>query len=455
MQKSRNKKTQHIRLSVNLNKVALLRNTRHTGVPNVVEYADLAIESGAHGITLHPRSDERHVRKSDVLDIAKRMKSVRPRVELNIEGYPDERFFSIIAAVKPEQCTLVPDAPDAFTSDEGWLFTTENRKLLRQACTRLKKSGARVILFVEPGFADFEHIRDVGADGIEIYTGAYAIALNTKKEAKELKKIATTARRAQSHGLRVHIGHDLNLKNIPPLVVKLGSTISEASIGHEFTADALIFGFRETIKKYIDALNPSAPRPAEAIFDDPHLHFKKWYSESTSEKQPNAMILSTASAERMPSSRVVFLREHGKKGFTFFTNYGSRKAREIKENPRAALLFYWNSVGRQIRITGHVSKTTPRESRMYFETRPRENQLSAWASSQSDVLESPRILGRRMNALRKKFLGKKIPLPPHWGGFTVVPDVVEFWEQGSAGRLHTRTQYVLKKGRWKKELLSP
>lgn len=445
----------YTRLSVNLNKIALLRNSRHTGVPNVVQFADLAIESGAHGITLHPRSDERHVRKSDVLEVAKRMKSVRPRVELNIEGYPDERFLRIIDSIKSEQCTLVPDAPSAFTSDTGWKFTEEYQLLLRAACKRLKKTGTRIILFVDPGFTDIEKIHAVGADGIEIYTGEYASAYNTKRESVELKKILTTAKKAWARGLQVHIGHDLNLKNLPPLVTAVGPYISEASIGHEFTADALVYGFKETVKKYLGALNPTPTSIATSNTSDPYKHFRDWFEKATSESQPNAMILATADTHAHPSSRIVFLRDFSRRGFTFFTNYKSRKGMELEKNPHAAILFYWQSAGRQVRITGNVEKTSLKESTTYFKTRPRDNQISAWASSQSAELPHPEILERTMKAFKRKYAGKNIPLPPHWGGYRVIPEQIEFWENGGAGRLHSRTQYVQNKGRWEKRLLFP
>jgi len=138
------------RLSVNLNKVALLRNSRHTGVPDVLTFARLAYEAGADGITVHPRPDERHIRRDDVLALAELMRPWRPRFELNVEGYPDERLLDIVQIVKPEQCTLVPDAPTAFTSEEGWKLNNEDTPLVSSAASTLKACGCRVILFVDP-----------------------------------------------------------------------------------------------------------------------------------------------------------------------------------------------------------------------------------------------------------------------------------------------------------------
>jgi pyridoxine 5-phosphate synthase len=448
------KKTGNIRLSVNLNKVALLRNSRTTGIPRVVDFSDAAIEAGADGITLHPRSDERHVRETDVTEIAKRMKPIRPHKELNIEGYPDERFIKIIERVRPEQVTLVPDAPDAFTSDTGWKLSKQETELLKNATARLKKIGARVIFFVDPGFTAVKQVKKIGADGIEIYTGRYAELFITNSHATELRKIIKTARSAHKTGLHVHIGHDLNLKNLPTLISKIGALISEASIGHELTADALMYGFRKAVQKYREALNP-VRTVSNSESKDPFVLFSAWHLEARGETQPNAMVISTASRVSKPSSRIVFLRDFSKRGFTFFTNYESRKGIELRENPSAALLFYWHTSGRQVRITGSVKKTSVKESEAYFATRPRESQLSAWASAQSADIKNIEILERKMRTLRKKYSGKKIPLPPHWGGFRVSPVEFEFWEQGDSGRVHKRTRYRKTPLGWKKTFLSP
>jgi len=243
------------RLSVNLNKIALLRNSRRTGVPDVLEFARLAYEAGAQGITIHPRPDERHIRGSDVTAIAELMRDWRPACELNIEGYPDERLFAICAAVRPEQCTLVPDAPGVLTSEEGWRLDNRDTPLVNAAVARLKAMGARVILFVDPDPAVIDRVPGTGADGIEIYTGSYADAFRKGDPKAALAACAATAKRAAERGLFVNAGHDLNLENLPPLVAAMPA-LAEASIGHELTADALKIGWQAAVKAYKAALNP-------------------------------------------------------------------------------------------------------------------------------------------------------------------------------------------------------
>jgi pyridoxine 5-phosphate synthase len=244
---------QMARLSVNLNKIALLRNSRHTGVPDPRRFARIAIEAGARGITVHPRPDERHIRRSDVPMLADAIASWRPRVELNIEGYPDDRLLEIAAEVRPEQCTLVPDAPDAFTSEEGWKLGPQQAASVQPAITRLKSLGARVILFIDPDPAVLERIAPVGADGVEIYTGSYAAAFRSGGHNNWLDACAATARVAAERGLVVNAGHDLNLHNLPPLIARMPN-LAEASIGHELTADALVMGFAAAVGAYAKAL---------------------------------------------------------------------------------------------------------------------------------------------------------------------------------------------------------
>jgi pyridoxine 5-phosphate synthase len=243
----------HTRLSVNLNKVALLRNSRRTGVPDVLGFAALAHEAGADGITVHPRPDERHIRRIDVFDLAQQMRPWRPQFELNVEGYPDDRFFEIVRMVRPEQCTLVPDGPDAFTSDEGWKLGVAELPSIKRAVATAKQCGSRVILFVDPNPRVVSSICTTGADGIEIYTGSFAAAARNGNYQALLNDIAETARRAAALGLAVNIGHDLNLYNVPPLVAAMPA-VAEASIGHELTADALIIGFKAAVMAYKAAL---------------------------------------------------------------------------------------------------------------------------------------------------------------------------------------------------------
>ena len=165
-----------IRLSVNLNKVALLRNARHTGVPDPARFAGIVHAAGAAGITLHPRPDERHIRRTDVDAIVTAIAAWRPGFELNLEGYPDERFLAIVRAARPEQITLVPDKPDAFTSDAGWKLDAAERAVVEKFIAAVKPLAARVILFCDPDGEAATRIADTGAQGLEIYTGDYAHA---------------------------------------------------------------------------------------------------------------------------------------------------------------------------------------------------------------------------------------------------------------------------------------
>jgi pyridoxine 5-phosphate synthase len=242
------------RLSVNLNKVALLRNSRHTGVPDVLKFGRIAVEAGADGITVHPRPDQRHIRETDVPALVGLMREWRPRIELNIEGYPDERFLAIVRAARPEQCTLVPDAPGAFTSEAGWKLGNAEISLLRPAVAALKQAGCRVILFADPDCPVIDRVRGTGADGIEIYTGAYAAAYRNDS-GSALADCVATAQRAVDAGLTVNVGHDLSLLNLPGFVAAMPE-IAEASIGHELTADALETGFAAAVQAYRAVLNP-------------------------------------------------------------------------------------------------------------------------------------------------------------------------------------------------------
>lgn len=198
-------------------------------------------------------------------------------------------------------------------------------------------------------------------------------------------------------------------------------------------------------------------------FDESHLdanpmvQFQKWFSgaRAVAIHEPNAMTLATAGKDGQPSARIVLLKEAGEDSFVFYTNYRSRKARELAGNPRAALVFYWPELGRQVRITGRVKKTTRTESEHYFHTRPRGAQLGAWASRQSSIIADRGTLERRVQELEAKYAGKPIPLPPDWGGFRLFPDSIEFW-QGRLNRLHDRLRYIKERGgRWKIERLAP
>ncbi|MDX7952637.1 pyridoxine 5'-phosphate synthase [Lichenihabitans sp. Uapishka_5] len=241
------------RLSVNLNKIALLRNARRTGVPDVLAFGRLARQAGAEGLTVHPRPDERHVRRTDVPALAEMMRPWRPAFEFNIEGYPDAAFMAIVESIRPEQCTLVPDAPDTFTSEEGWRLDEAQRPIVRDAIARLKACGTRGIVFVDPDPSMPERVAALGADGIEIYTGSYAQAFTSGDRDTMLRRCAETAAEAKRVGLLVNVGHDLNLDNLPPLVAAMPD-LHEASIGHELTVDALVMGWEPAVAAYVAAL---------------------------------------------------------------------------------------------------------------------------------------------------------------------------------------------------------
>lgn len=188
---------------------------------------------------------------------------------------------------------------------------------------------------------------------------------------------------------------------------------------------------------------------------DPVELFRQWNSEMVTNPagDPAAMVLSTASADCQVSSRVVLLKEFGVNGFVFFTNYLSRKAYQLDTNPNASLLFYWPNQGRQVRIEGVVEKVSDDESDRYFESRPEESRLGAWASEQSKEIESRAVIEERFAHYRAKF-GKQIPRPPHWGGYTLIPEMFEFWQEGDY-RLHDRVVYRKSNGSWKIKHLAP
>jgi pyridoxamine 5'-phosphate oxidase len=192
------------------------------------------------------------------------------------------------------------------------------------------------------------------------------------------------------------------------------------------------------------------------LLDDPIEQFRRWLgdAESAGIPLPNAMAVATADAEGRPSVRHVLLRGIDERGFTFFTNYDSRKGRQLAENPHAGLVFLWKLLDRQVNATGTTERVDPAESDAYFATRPREARLGAWASAQSSVLESREELERRVAEADERFAGTEVPRPPNWGGFVVRPDTVEFW-QGRRSRLHDRFRYAREDAGWRIDRLSP
>lgn len=234
------------RLSVNINKVATIRNARGGNNPNVVQVAKDAERFGAQGITIHPRPDERHITTQDVYDLKKVVTT-----EFNIEGFPDERFLQILKEVKPEQATLVPDPPNVLTSNAGW-DTINRAEELKPLIDRIKEMGIRVSIFVEPELEIIEGAHALGTDRIELYTEMYATAYKKKPE-QAIAKYAAAAKRAHELGLGINAGHDLDLENLNYLV-KTIPQIDEVSIGHALICDALYYGLENTIQLYLRAL---------------------------------------------------------------------------------------------------------------------------------------------------------------------------------------------------------
>ena len=238
------------KLSVNLNKIALLRNTRALDIPSVTRAARIVISAGADGITVHPRPDGRHVRAADVSDLAQLLQTT-PNVEFNIEGNPFHNLLEYVRQVRPHQCTLVPDESGQFTSDHGWDLAKDAVKL-RPIVAELKSFGIRVSLFMDAVPSAMQQARDLGADRVELYTEPYALAFGNENQTIVLNLYVETAMAAKSAGLEINAGHDLNLANLPAFVNALPD-LKEVSIGHALVADALEFGLAETVKRYIVA----------------------------------------------------------------------------------------------------------------------------------------------------------------------------------------------------------
>ncbi|MCF8362245.1 MAG: pyridoxine 5'-phosphate synthase [Prolixibacteraceae bacterium] len=234
------------RLSVNINKIATLRNARGGNIPNVVEIAINCQKFGAEGITVHPRPDERHIRYNDVREL-------RPIVntEFNIEGYPGRSFIDLVCEVVPEQVTLVPDPPEAITSNAGW-DTIKNKSLLIDVINEFHQKGIRVSIFTGTELEFIEGAKACGTDRVELYTEPYATNFPLSPE-KAAQPFVTAALKAKELGLGINAGHDLNLDNLKPLIEKI-PFIDEVSIGHALIADALYMGLETTIQKYLEAL---------------------------------------------------------------------------------------------------------------------------------------------------------------------------------------------------------
>ena len=249
-------KTAFTALSVNLNKVALVRNTRHLGIPSVTRAATLCLQAGASGITVHPRPDARHIRAHDVHDLATLLKDW-PEREFNLEGNPFHNLMDCVADLRARQLpvhqvTFVPDGEGQFTSDHGWSFPADAERL-RPLVAQAHALGLRVSLFMDADATAMQAAKDVGADRIELYTEPYAAAWGTPQQGAQLARFAAAAQAALDAGLGVNAGHDLNRDNLAAFVQQVPG-VSEVSIGHALIADALELGYAETVKAYLRCL---------------------------------------------------------------------------------------------------------------------------------------------------------------------------------------------------------
>lgn len=240
-------------LSVNLNKVALLRNQRDLSYPSVTGIAELVIEAGAEGITVHPRPDERHIRQADVGELAALLRAKHSDIEFNIEGYPSAEWLDLVHEIRPTQATLVPDSPEQRTSDHGWDLRADG-DLLVPIVADLRAAGIRVSLFVDPDAEAIPGVKATGTDRVELYTEPYARAFSAGDYERALEAYAATAQAAANAGLGINAGHDLTLENLPPFKRRI-PTLAEVSIGHAITADALEMGFPAAVRAYLAALD--------------------------------------------------------------------------------------------------------------------------------------------------------------------------------------------------------
>lgn len=238
-------------LSVNVNKIATLRNSRGGNVPSVTGCASDLLDFGADGITVHPRPDGRHIRSHDVFDLKVMLQKRSSPPELNVEGYPSPEFIKLIEETRPAQCTLVPDPPEAITSNAGWAIEA-NLDFLKIVTSQIQKTGARVSLFIDVfkwNERETAALLKTGAERVELYTEAYAEAYQAGRIDESARPYSRIAKELASHGFAINAGHDLNLKNIRHLLEHV-SEIEEVSIGHALIAEALYLGFKETIRQY-------------------------------------------------------------------------------------------------------------------------------------------------------------------------------------------------------------
>jgi len=235
------------KLSVNLNKIALLRNSRAGDNPNLLEFARLCISAGAHGLTIHPRPDQRHARYADVYDLAALVADY-PEIELNIEGNPTEKFMQVVLEARPRQCTLVPDDPGQLTSDHGWDVKAHENRLMK-IVSQLQDKGIRSSIFLDPDPRQIEKVKDTATDRIELYTESYARAYGGNDEQTVFEQFQKAAQLAGKLDIGVNAGHDLNQQNLARFLTI--PEILEVSIGHALTIESLHCGFEKTIKSYL------------------------------------------------------------------------------------------------------------------------------------------------------------------------------------------------------------
>lgn len=235
-------------LSINVNKIALLRNSRGNNFPNVIEFAQQLIGLGVKGITVHPRPDQRHVTRQDVYDLSALLQS-HDDVEFNVEGYPSLQFLDLVCMVKPDQCTLVPDAPEQLTSDHGWNVRSHAEQL-KTVLSRLRSEGIRSSLFLDPSLPQVESVADVGADRIELYTEEYAACFGSDQEQSVFDKYLAAADRASELNIGLNAGHDLNLENLPRFLLIPG--ILEVSIGHALVLESIQQGVESVVQGYLN-----------------------------------------------------------------------------------------------------------------------------------------------------------------------------------------------------------
>jgi pyridoxine 5-phosphate synthase len=239
------------KLSVNVNKIAWLRNARGENRPNLLETSKILVDCGVDGLTVHPRPDLRHITPDDVYDLSNLCKN--SNIEFNIEGNPYSEkakdypgFIQLVKEIEPDQCTLVPDAPDQLTSDHGWQIDGKDHNVLVNIIEELKTDKTRVSLFVDPDIKQIENIKSIGANRVELYTGPYA----SNPILEVLSSYETSYNHAKSIGLDVNAGHDLDLENLKPFLDR--APVDEVSIGHALISDALIYGLDTVTKKYLD-----------------------------------------------------------------------------------------------------------------------------------------------------------------------------------------------------------